>query len=133
MDHKTGRADHIEDILIDLHSGQWFGWSDPTNKIYANLIIHPKIWDESYEGNIHEDGLIDNPYSKPTEKSLTDALTVRQSEFDAQEYARNRAIEYPSIAELTVALYDTDDKAALETKRAAVKTKWPKDNSGPVE
>ena len=53
-------------------------------------------------------------------------------EWDAQEYARNRQSEYPTIDELTVALYDTDDKTALETKRVAVKTKWPKDNSGPV-
>ncbi len=49
-----------------------------------------------------------------------------QAEYDAQEYARNREAEYPSIAELTVALYDTDDKAAIETKRAAVKAKYPK-------
>ena len=56
-----------------------------------------------------------------------------QAEHNAQEYARKREAEYPSIAELTVALYDEDDKAAIETKRAAVKKKWPKDNSGPVE
>ncbi len=46
--------------------------------------------------------------------------------WDANEYARNREAEYPTIAELTVALYDTDDKAAIETKRAAVKAKYPK-------
>ncbi|SVE42453.1 uncharacterized protein METZ01_LOCUS495307, partial [marine metagenome] len=28
--------------------------------------------------------------------------------------------------ELTVALYDTDDKADIEAKRAAVKAKYPK-------
>ena len=49
-----------------------------------------------------------------------------QAEYDAQEYARKREAEYPSIAELTVALYDEDDKAAIETKRAAVKAKYPK-------
>ena len=132
MDYKTGRFDHIEDVLVELHLGQWFGWSDNKNKVYANLILHPKMWDNSYEGKIHEDGFIDNPHSKPTEKSLTDALAKKQSDFDALEYARNRWAEYPTIAELTIALYDTDDKAALETKRAAVKTKSPKDNSGPV-
>ena len=47
-------------------------------------------------------------------------------EYDAQEYARNREAEYPSIAELTIALYDTDDKAAIDAKRAAVKAKYPK-------
>ena len=54
------------------------------------------------------------------------ALIDKKAEYDAQEYARKREAEYPSIAELTVALYDTDDKAAIETKRAAVKAKYPK-------
>ena len=53
-------------------------------------------------------------------------LIDRKTEYDSQAYARNRVAEYPSIAELTVALYDTDDKAAIETKRAAVKAKYPK-------
>ena len=56
-----------------------------------------------------------------------------QAEYDAQEYARNRQVEYPTIVELTISLFDAGDKAALVAKRAAVKTKWPKDNSGPVE
>ena len=60
-------------------------------------------------------------------------LSTLIAEYDSQEYARNRQSEYPTIEDLTIALYDTDDKAALETKRAAVKTKWPKDNSGPIE
>ena len=49
------------------------------------------------------------------------------------EWEMNRLSEYPSISEMVVALYDTDDKAAIDTKRAAVKAKWPKDNSGPIE
>jgi hypothetical protein len=48
------------------------------------------------------------------------------TEWKAQEYARNRATEYPSLLELTVALYDTDDKSAVEAKRASVKAKYPK-------
>ena len=42
------------------------------------------------------------------------------------EYARKRKAEYPSIEELVVALYDTDDKYAIEAKRAEVKKKYPK-------
>ena len=69
-----------------------------------------------------------------TERDSEEAqAAIDKAERDTQEYARKREAEYPSIEELTVALYDTDDKAAIETKRAAVKTKWPKDNSGPVE
>ena len=64
--------------------------------------------------------------SKPTESAVQTKLAEMQAEYDAQAYSRNRQAEYPSIAELTVALYDTDDKAAIETKRAAVKAKYPK-------
>jgi hypothetical protein len=52
--------------------------------------------------------------------------TELQSEYDALDYARKRKSEYPSIQDLVVALYDTDDKAAIEAKRAEVKAKYPK-------
>ena len=63
MDILTGRADHIEDFLVTVRIGQWFGWSDSRNKIYANLIIH-------------DDG------SKPTEQECTDGLAQLQTDFD---------------------------------------------------
>ena len=28
----NGRPNHIEDYLVKLHTGQWFGWSDPKIK-----------------------------------------------------------------------------------------------------
>ena len=62
----------------------------------------------------------------PTESELQAEVIRLQAEYDAQEYARNRASEYPSLLELTVALYDTDDKSAVEAKRASVKLKYPK-------
>tara|TARA_R100001143_G_C3250532_1_gene83318 strand:- start:28 stop:333 length:306 start_codon:yes stop_codon:yes gene_type:complete len=52
--------------------------------------------------------------------------TELQAEYDAQEYTRKRKPEYPSIEELVVALYDTDDKAAIDAKRAEIKLKYPK-------
>ena len=107
MDMTTGKPDHIEDYLITVRTGQWFGWSDSKNKIYANLIVH--------DGG-----------SKPTEQECTDGLSQMQTEYDALDYARKRKSEYPSIEELVVALYDTDDKAAIEAKRAEVKAKYPK-------
>ena len=42
------------------------------------------------------------------------------------DYIENRLNEYPTIAELTIALYDTDDKAAIEKRRSDVKAKYPK-------
>jgi hypothetical protein len=62
----------------------------------------------------------------PSEETIQVEIDRLQAEYDAQEYARKREAEYPSIAELTVALYDTDDKSAVEAKRASVKAKYPK-------
>ena len=55
-----------------------------------------------------------------------------QTEYDAQDYARNRQAEYPSINDLIVALWENviEERAAsvieLEAKRQDVKTKYPK-------
>jgi len=61
--------------------------------------------------------------SKADIKTEMDRL---QAEYDAQDYARKRKAAYPSIEELVVALYDTDDKSAIEAKRAEIKLKYPK-------
>ena len=76
MDFHTGRADHIEDYLITVRTGQWFGWSDSKNKIYANLIVH--------DGG-----------TKPTEQECVDGLKALQDAFDATKYQRSRKLEYP--------------------------------------
>ena len=77
----NGKYDHIEDVLINLHTGQWFGWSDSNDKVYENLIIH----DESKD--------------KPTNKFLEDELKKQQNAYDAQAYARSRANAFPSLQE----------------------------------
>tara|TARA_R110002096_G_scaffold290787_1_gene485055 strand:- start:3 stop:281 length:279 start_codon:yes stop_codon:yes gene_type:complete len=61
------RPTHIEDYLAQLHTGQWFGWSDAKNKVYANLIIH------------------DDSKSKPSESDCTTGLATLQSDFDTAE------------------------------------------------
>jgi len=58
------RPNHIEDYLVSLHTGQWFGWSDANNKVYANLIIH------------------DDSKSKPSESDCTTGLATLQANFD---------------------------------------------------
>tara|TARA_R110000824_G_scaffold72727_1_gene185452 strand:- start:1 stop:291 length:291 start_codon:yes stop_codon:yes gene_type:complete len=63
MDITTGRPNHIEDYLVTVRIGQWFGWLDSKNKIYANLIVH--------DGG-----------SQPTEQECTDGLTALQTTFD---------------------------------------------------
>ena len=70
----NNRPNHIEDALVAMHTGQWFGWSDSRNKTYANLILHPKC----YVDGVYED----NPYSKPTESEVNAKLTEMQTTFD---------------------------------------------------
>ena len=58
------RPTDIEDYLVSLHTGQWFGWSDAKNKVYANLIIH------------------DSSKTKPTEQECIDGLAQLQADYD---------------------------------------------------
>lgn len=64
---------------------------------------------------------------KPTDDQLN-ALSSEATKLENNEIAvANRKKEYPSIEELVVALYDTEDKLAIENKRAEVKAKYPKE------
>jgi hypothetical protein len=67
-----------------------------------------------------------NPHPELTWSAVNAEMTRLQTEYDAQDYARKRQAEYPSVQDLVVALYDTDDKAAIEAKRAEVKAKYLK-------
>ena len=65
MRYPDGRPDHIEDYLITVRKGQWFGWSDPDNRIYANLIVH--------DGG-----------SKPSESDCTNGVAALQTAWDLE-------------------------------------------------
>ncbi len=57
------RPKHIEDYLVSLHTGQWFGFGG-NEKTYANLIIH------------------DSSKTKPTEQECIDGLAQLQADYD---------------------------------------------------
>jgi PDZ domain-containing secreted protein len=62
-----------------------------------------------------------------TRKQREDASVIAEQErYDNVTYDVKRRREYPTIAELVVALYDTDDKADIDKRRAEVKAKYPK-------
>ena len=69
---------------------------------------------------------------QPSEAEIETAHAEWQTEYDSQEYARNRQAEYPSIDELVVALWEgvVEERMAsvtrLEGLRQAVKTRYPK-------
>ena len=77
------KPEHIEDVLVHLHSGQWFGWSDARNKVYDNLIIHSA--DE-----------------KPTQAWLETELASQQIAWDAavSDDAENKASAKSKLAAL---------------------------------
>ena len=117
----NGRPNHIEDALVRIHTRQWFTWTDSKNKIYSNLKLSEKI---GVGGNV-----IDNPVTElPSEETINTKLTELQDAWDLQNdsYKSNRRKEYPSVQDLVVALYDTDDKTAIDEKRAEIKLKYPK-------
>ena len=103
-----GRPDHIEDYLVSVRTGQWFGFSDSKNKIYANLIVH--------DGG-----------SKPTEKECTDGLASLQASWDLENdsYKSKRRAEYPSIEDQLDKIYHSGIDA-WKTDIKAVKDKYSK-------
>ena len=108
MDFFTGRPNHIEDYLARSKTGGWFGWSDFSNKIYANLIVH--------------DGS-----TKPTEKECTDGLAALQSAWDLENdsYKSKRRAEYPKFEDQFDQIYN-EGIDAWKTSIKAIKDKYPK-------
>ena len=103
-----GRADHIEDYLVTVRTGQWFGWSDLGNKIYANLIV--------LDGG-----------AKPTELDCTDGLAALQTAWDLENnsYKSQRKAEYPSIEDQLDTIYHSG-VAGWKTTIKTIKDKYPK-------
>ena len=98
-------------------------FSNPPSKADAIISIRPEARiNEAGDEIIWNDG---NP-TNITEEQITTKLAELTTEWEALDYARKRKAEYPTIEELVVALYDTDDKAAIEAKRAEVKAKYSK-------
>ena len=96
----------LEDYLVGLHTGQWFGWSDSKNKVYANLVIH-------------------SDDAKPSESDCTAGVAALQADWDGKAYARSREAEYPSIADQLDDIYHNGIDAWKATIKAT-KDKYPK-------
>ena len=108
MDRYMLRPDHIEDYLITVRTGQWFGWTDSKNKIYSNLIVH--------DGG-----------SKPTESDCTTGLAALQTAWDLENnsYKSQRKAEYPNIEDQLDDIYHNGIDAWKATIKT-IKDKYPK-------
>ena len=98
----------------------------------AILAINPKAQISLTDGDY--DTIEWNNGTAEISKADIDAKIVElEAEWTEQEYARNRKSEYPNMGEQFNKIYDdglTKWKAEMVDP---VKTKWPKNNSGPVE
>ena len=105
---EDGRPNHIEDYLIQLHTQQWFGWSDIYNKVYANIV--------SYDGT-----------AIPSEADCIAGLKAMQDAWDLENdsYKSKRRAEYPSIADQLDDIYHNGVDGWKATIKA-VKDKYTK-------
>ena len=69
---------------------------------------------------------VDASEEVPSKSDWDAKIAELKAEYDALAWERLREENYPSVQEIVVALYDTDYKADIEAKRAAVKLKYPK-------
>lgn len=104
MDITTGIPDHIEDILVSLHEGQWFGWTDSKHKVYANLVVH-----ESHG------------YDKPTQAELEDALAEQQASIPWEQVRGKRDVLLDNSDYVLMPDYPMADKSDWEDYRQALR------------
>ena len=99
---------HIEDYLVTVRTGQWYGWSDSKNKIYANLVV--------YDGG-----------TKPSEADCTNGLKALQDAWDLEydSYKSKRRAEFPSVVDQLDLIYHSGIDA-WKAKIKETKDKYPK-------
>jgi hypothetical protein len=66
----------LEDYLVQLHSGQWFGFKG--EHVYSNLVIHSSD-------------------DKPSESSCVAGVAALQLSWDNKDYARKRRDKYNAL------------------------------------
>ena len=99
------------------------------NRIEATRVLVGGQISGSSDGSdtIYHDG-----QTPPTEAEIDAKLASMISDWDAQEYARKRKVEYPDWGSQLNKIYDDGVTKWKAEMVDPVKAKWPKDNSGPV-
>ena len=96
---------------------EWMYLSDALNNLMPNGI--------GLRGTVEDYEILNNTDPIPSDSEIDNEIIRLKAEYDAQAYSRNREAEYPSVQECVHAILD-DDLTALQEKRQAVKTKYPK-------
>ena len=92
--------------------------------IDAILAINPDAGVQVYDNDLDQINWDEGTAEIPKE-DIQAEMDSQEVAYKKNEYARKRLEEYPSIQECIHAILD-DDTVALQEKRQAVKTKYPK-------
>ena len=108
------QLDVLNHVLVD--GQEWAENAKKESHILAKVAKYESAYDEAVaKGNYQ------------TRKQRDDAeAKEKQDEYDNAPWNIKRQREYPKIEELVVALYDTQDRAEIDKRRADVKKKYPK-------
>lgn len=119
MDLNTGRPNHIDDYIRTIKTGQWFGWFQGGTTEGA--------WVDE-EGMTYSNLTILDGSTKPTESEINAGLKAMQDAFDAKDYARKRAAEYPPVIDQLDKIYHSGVDA-WKSDMKVIKDKYPKPSS----
>lgn len=86
-----------DDVLIRMHLGQWWTWSDTKNRTYDNLVM------QEFNGN--------PALPKPSKSELDGLLLAAQETWDGNDYRRKRKGAFPDKGDQLDMIYQ-DLKAA---------------------
>ena len=112
-------------------------------KVMEALFVDKGLDRREYPIKMHNDTLIwldkDNPMleiSNPTDITAKEISTKRaemKTAYAAEVWRRNRVLEYPPPGAQLEKIYDDGVDKWKSEMVDPIKTKWPKNNSGPVE
>ena len=99
------------------------------NSLVPDAKFHATSGGEKAEDNSIDDWLDER--TQPTVSEIQKEMDRLKTEYEAQAYARNRQEEYPDWCTQLDKIYDDGLTKWKSEMVDPVKTKWPKDNSGP--
>ena len=108
------QLDVLNHIVID---GQ--AWADKAK--VEHVIAKVARYESSYDEAVAKGNYLNRKQGDDAEAK------EKQDKYDNAPWNIKRQREYPKIAELVVALYDTQDRAEIDKRRADVKKKYPKE------
>ena len=108
----------MENLITKIDAVKALYGRDSYNKCNA---LGEVEWKDDHETTAEETAAIDAKYIEVL------------AEYDAQVYARNRKAEYPDWGTQLNKIYDDGLTKWKSEMVDPVKTKWPKNNTGPVE